>query len=302
MPAEVSKMGEIRMHGRGGQGTVIAAEMLANAFVIGGKYAAVFPSFGVERRGSPVMAFARYGDTPIRERMKIYKPDILVFLDQSLTEVKTCYSGFKAGGLIIANAKDEQSIVALGLGQSSLATVDAVGIAMQETGTAITNTCLLGAFARATGLIPVDPLKDALKLYLKGETLKKNVRCLERGYEETAIRTFEPAPAKPAAAAAAAVKPTIKPVQFTTPYPAAWSDVSKKVVTAKTGEWRHQRPETDKAACRLCGWCSLYCLVGCMQMSADGYYHPNFEYCKGCGVCAKECPAHAIRMVPEVGQ
>lgn len=292
-------MGEIRLHGRGGQGTVIAAEMLANAFVLGGKYASVFPSFGVERRGSAVMAFARWGDQPIRERTRVYRPDILVFLDQSLTEVQSCYAGFKAGGLILANTRDGAAVAALGLGQESLAMVDAVSIALEETGTAITNTCMLGAFAKATGLVRVDFLKDALGLYFKDRILARNIRALERGFEETVVRHFDPVPAGTAEPACCETLPSIAPVQFTTPYPAAWSDGAKKMVTVRTGEWRYQKPKTDLAACRQCGWCNLFCLTGCMKMSGDGYYHPDLEYCKGCGICAKECPAHAISMVPE---
>jgi 2-oxoacid:acceptor oxidoreductase gamma subunit (pyruvate/2-ketoisovalerate family)/2-oxoacid:acceptor oxidoreductase delta subunit (pyruvate/2-ketoisovalerate family) len=292
-------MGEIRLHGRGGQGTVIAAEMLANAFVLGGKYASVFPSFGVERRGSAVMAFARYGETPIREHTRVYRPDILLMLDQSLTENPTYYEGFRHGGIIIANTKHEENIAGLNLNQKVLATVDATKIAVEETGSAVTNTCMLGAFARATGLVRLDDLKKALALYFKGEVLAKNLRVLERGYEELKVATFTPQQAVPAAKIAAAVEPTIVPPKDTNPFPAAWSDVDKKMITVQTGEWRFRRPELHEASCRLCGWCSVYCPAGCMQLGEDGYYHPDLAYCKGCGVCVNECPAQALKMTAE---
>jgi pyruvate ferredoxin oxidoreductase gamma subunit len=293
-------MGEIRLHGRGGQGTVIAAEMLANAFVHGGKYASVFPSFGVERRGSAVMAFARFGDKPIRERTRVYRPDILLILDQSLTDNATCYAGFKSGGMIIANTKHEQSIVDLNMNQQVLATVDGVNIALEETGTAITNTCMLGAFARTTGLVGLDSLKEALGLYFSGELLAKNIRSLERGYNEVKITRFEQQTGEKAGGTPAAETAcTIKNPEMTSRFEAAWADVSKKMLTVRTGDWRYKRPETDKTACRLCGWCCVYCFTGCMKLGEDGYYHPDLEYCKGCGVCANECPAQAIRMIPE---
>lgn len=293
-------MGEIRLHGRGGQGTVIAAEMLANAFVYGGKYASVFPSFGVERRGSAVMAFARFGDEPIRERTRVYRPDMLLLLDQSLTENLTCYDGFKSGGLIIANTKHEQTIIDLKMKQGILATVDGVSIAQEETGTAITNTCMLGAFARATGLVELEDLKKALGLYFSGDMLAGNLRSLERGFAEVKITRFaESAAAEPVENATMEAAPTIKAPELTSPFESAWSDVSKKMLTVRTGEWRYTRPETDKASCRLCGWCSIYCFTGCMKPGEDGYYHPDLEYCKGCGVCAKECPAQAIKMRAE---
>jgi pyruvate ferredoxin oxidoreductase gamma subunit len=292
-------MGEIRLHGRGGQGTVIAAEMLANAFVLGGKYASVFPSFGVERRGSAVMAFARFGDTPIRERTRVYRPDILLMLDQSLTDNLTHYEGFKTGGMIIANTKQPETIANLKLNQQILATVDGVSIALEETGTAITNTCMLGAFAKTTGLVKLEDLKQALGLYFQGNLLTKNIRSLERGYEEVQVSRFTPTEVSENEKKASDGSLSIKPPVITTPFAAAWADADKKLITVHTGDWRYRRPELEKAACRLCGWCSIYCPVGCMKPGNDGYYHPDLDYCKGCGVCANVCPAHAIKMTAE---
>lgn len=291
-------MGEIRLHGRGGQGTVIAAEMLANAFVFGGKYASVFPSFGVERRGSAVMAFARYGEKPVRERTRVYRPDILLMFDQSLTEVLANYDGFKAGGMIIANTRHKQNIIDLDKKQQLLATIDGVSIALEETGTPITNTCMLGAFARASGLVRLADLKPALGLYFNGSVLEKNLRSLERGYAEVEISRFAPA------AATAEVRSfdenaTIKPPRFTSQFEAAWDDVDQRLVTAQTGAWRYRQPQPNQTACRLCGWCSIYCPAGSMKLGEDGYYHPDLRYCKGCGICSSQCPARAILMKAE---
>ena len=290
-------MGELRIHGRGGQGTVIAAEMLANAFVFGGKYSSVFPSFGVERRGSEVMAFARFGDEPIRERTRVYRPDIILMIDQSLAENKNSYKGFKYGGTIIANTKNEQNIMNLNLKQQILATIDGVSIALEEIGLAITNTCMLGAFAKATQLVQLDDLKKALSMYFSGNVLTKNIRSLERGFNEVKITHFEKEEI--------IKEETTSQVSSTINYPnnttfeSAWSDVDEKLVTVHSGEWRYRRPELDKHACRLCGWCSIYCPVGCMKLGEDGYYHPDLDFCKGCGVCVNECPAHAIKMKAE---
>lgn len=292
-------MGEIRLHGRGGQGTVIAAEMLANAFVLGGKYASVFPSFGVERRGSAVMAFARYGETPIRERTRVYRPDILLIMDQSLTESRSQYDGFKPGGIIIANTKHAQTIIDLKLNQQILAVVDGVSIALEETGTAITNTCMLGAFAKATGLVRLDDLKEALTLYFQGKLLTKNISSLERGFAEVEVARFTPTKTAEREEGPHDVPVTIKSPEITTPFAAAWADANKKLVTVHTGDWRYRRPELDRSPCRLCGWCSIYCPVGCMKPGDDGYYRPDLNYCKGCGVCANMCPAHAIKMTAE---
>jgi pyruvate ferredoxin oxidoreductase gamma subunit len=296
---EVGSVGEIRIHGRGGQGTVIAAEMLANAFVSGGQYASVFPSFGVERRGSAVMAFARFGDKPIRERTRVYRPDTLLMLDQASTENIAYYEGFKNGGTIIANTAHAQNIINMDLKQQLLGTVDGVAIALEEIGIAITNTCMLGAYARVTQYVKLDDLKKALALYFERKVLEKNIRSLERGYQDVRITHYSKQDAAPKAQNTDRDPAAIQPPPSAGVFESAWSDTDRKIVTAKTGEWRYRRPELIKSACRKCGWCSVYCPVGCMKIGEDGYYHPDLDYCKGCGVCANECPALAIKMKAE---
>lgn len=294
-------MGEMRLHGRGGQGTVMAAQMMAAAFVLGGKYASVFPSFGIERRGSAVMAFARFGDKPIREKTRVYNPDILLFIDESLTDVESCYDGFQPGGIIVANTKNGKNIEKLNVNQSIIATVDAESIALQETGTPITNTCMLGAFAKATGLITLENLKKALEDFFKGKVLAGNIRSLERGYNEVKILKFNPKYNEKVQEKNILDEkdPVIDPPKFVSEFEADWTDVSKKQIIAKTGEWRYRHPEVDIISCKLCGWCDMFCPLNCMKLGDDGYYHANLKYCKGCGICANECPAHAIKMKPE---
>ena len=97
---------EVRFHGRGGQGAVTAAEILAKAAFEDGKYCQAFPFFGVERRGAPVMAFTRIDDQPIRRRYQVYKPDYVVVLDDGLLEVVDVFSGLKEGGKIIINTSN----------------------------------------------------------------------------------------------------------------------------------------------------------------------------------------------------
>lgn len=292
-------MGEIRIHGRGGQGTVLAAEILANAFVSGGKYASVFPSFGVERRGSAVMAFARFGEIPIRERTRVYRPDTLLMLDQASTENSAYYEGFKNGGTVIANTVHFQNIIDMDLKQQLLGTVDGVAIALEEIGLAVTNTCMLGAYARVTELVQLDDLKKALALYFDGQVLQRNIRSLERGYQDVKIMRFPKQEAAPDMRKAGLDPAVIAPPPNAGPFESAWDDTDQKMISAKTGEWRYRRPELIKSACRKCGWCSIYCPVGCMKMGHDAYYHRDLNYCKGCGVCANECPALAIKMKAE---
>jgi pyruvate ferredoxin oxidoreductase gamma subunit len=96
----------IRLHGRGGQGAVTSAELLAQAAISEGKYAQAFPSFGPERRGAPVQAFVRISSKPIRVRAEITEPDIIVVLDPGLLAIANLTSGLKESGMIVINSKD----------------------------------------------------------------------------------------------------------------------------------------------------------------------------------------------------
>ncbi|MFN3921055.1 MAG: 2-oxoacid:acceptor oxidoreductase family protein [Caldimicrobium sp.] len=179
---------EIRLHGRGGQGGVTSAELIAVAAIMQGKYAQAFPSFGPERRGAPVQAFARISDTRIRTREKIYYPDIILVLDASLPKVVKVVSGLKEGGIAILNSHYSEKEVREMLGgyKGKLAIVDATKIALEELGVPITNTTMLGAFIKATNLIEPAYMEEALK-HRFGRLAEKNIKALHRAIEETKI-------------------------------------------------------------------------------------------------------------------
>jgi len=145
---------EIRFHGRGGQGTVVASEILALAAFKENKHPAAFPSFGSERRGAPVVAFVRLDDRPINERTEVYNPDGLVVLDQNLILLKLApvTTGLKPNGWIVVNSARPPSEWTKTLPDFRVATVDASGIATKHgLGSAtspIVNTAILGALAR----------------------------------------------------------------------------------------------------------------------------------------------------------
>src|SRR5512136_1133000 len=146
-------MYEIRIHGRGGQGAVVASIVLATAFFKEWKFVHAFPSFGAERRGAPVMAFTRASDQEIRERFGIYEPDCLIILDSSLTRRQGIASGLKEGHWIIINS-DKKPEDYLFLGPYRIATLDANSIAQKfglgSVSVPIVNTTILGAFSKAT--------------------------------------------------------------------------------------------------------------------------------------------------------
>ncbi len=181
-------MTEIRLHGRGGQGVVTSAELIAIAAINEGKYAQAFPSFGPERRGAPVQAFARINNKRIRIREKIYHPDVVLVLDPTLPKLVKVTDGLKEKGIVILNShlSEKEIREILGNYNGNLALVDATKIAIEEIGLPITNTTMLGAFIKATGLIEVKYMEEALRERF-GKLAEKNIKALHRALEETKI-------------------------------------------------------------------------------------------------------------------
>lgn len=178
---------EIRFHGRGGQGAVTSAEILALAAIGEGKYAQAFPSFGPERRGAPVVAFCRISDQPIRLRANIYEPDIVVVLDASLLKIVKVDAGLKSNGLLVTTSNDSPEKVKELLGiKNRMAAVNAVRIATEILGLPITNTTMLGSLARASEVVKkesfIPPLKERF-----GRIADKNITAFERAYQETVL-------------------------------------------------------------------------------------------------------------------
>lgn len=178
---------EIRLHGRGGQGAVTSAEMLALAAISEGKYAQAFPSFGPERRGAPVVAFCRIDDKPIRIRSGITRPDLVLVLDPSILRLVDVAAGLKDNGILVANTRytGEELKKELGI-KHTLATVNATQIAMEELGLPITNTTMLGALLKAREVVARDALIDPLKERF-GRIAEKNIKACQRAYGETKI-------------------------------------------------------------------------------------------------------------------
>ncbi|MDR9817480.1 MAG: pyruvate ferredoxin oxidoreductase subunit gamma [Candidatus Methanoculleus thermohydrogenotrophicum] len=174
-------MRELRIHGRGGQGSVTAAELIAFAAFEGGVYAQAFPAFGVERRGAPVQAFVRFSDKKIRLRSQIYEPDYIIVQDPTLIRDVDVFRGMKPGGIAIVNT-EKPDINARVPDDVKVYLIDATTIALEELGVPITNTTLMGAFAAATGEIKLESLENALRNRFSGSMADKNIRAAERAY------------------------------------------------------------------------------------------------------------------------
>jgi len=179
---------EIRWHGRGGQGAVTSAELLAQAAINEGKYAQAFPSFGPERRGAPVLAFVRISSKqPIRLRSGIVEPDIVVVLDSSLLRIVDVTSGLKDSGIVIINTKKQAEQLGKEFNVDwSLATVDATKIAQELLGVPITNTTMVGALIKATDVVRLESLFEPIR-HRFGRLAERNIEAMERAYEETLI-------------------------------------------------------------------------------------------------------------------
>lgn len=178
---------EIRLHGRGGQGGVTSAELLARAAIAGGKFAQAFPSFGPERRGAPVVAFVRVDDKRIRVRDKITAPNIVLVLDPSLLDIVDVAEGLKDGGVVVANTKLSPDELKKKYGWPKAGQVDADTVAREELGVPITNTTMLGALLKAAGVVPVEAMEPVIMDRFGGKLGPKNFKALQRAFSETQV-------------------------------------------------------------------------------------------------------------------
>jgi len=157
---------EIRFHGRGGQGTVVASKVLADALAKEGNYVQAYPEFGVERRGAPVFAFLRIDDKPIYDKSRIYTPDHVVVVDPTLIEAIDVTEGLKPGGMIIVNSDRKPGEIKLPK-TFKIATINATEIAVKhKLGTLaapIVNTAIVGAVVKFLGLTKLESLTAAIK-------------------------------------------------------------------------------------------------------------------------------------------
>jgi len=166
---------------------VTSVETLALAAIGEGQYAQGFPSFGPERRGAPVAAFNRIDDKKIRVRSGIYNPDVVIVLDASLMALVNVAEGLKPEGVLIVNTTKPPEEVKKETGfKGTVATVDASKIAREEMGVPITNTTMIGAAIKATGLVKIESVKEPLKKRF-GRIAQKNINAMERAYRELKI-------------------------------------------------------------------------------------------------------------------
>jgi len=182
---------EIRWHGRGGQGLVTGAKLLGETALGTGQYFQAFPDYGPERMGAPIRSYTRLSATPIRIHSRVETPDVVLLLDPTLLGVVDVTEGLKEGGTVIVNSSEdpgqERKVLGLEGRNVRVFTVDASRIAIDAFGREITNTPMLGAFARATGLFELGVLTEEVRKSfgkkLRPEIVEANVKAVEEAFD-----------------------------------------------------------------------------------------------------------------------
>ncbi len=280
----------------------MAAQTLAEAAVNEGNYAVAFPFFGAERRGAPVLAFTRIDSKKIFSKTQVYAPDCVVVLDDSLLDTIDVVAGLKSQGKAIINSKEEPEDIDLGK-IIDTSTVNATSIALEILKAPITNTAILGAFAKATSIIKIESLEESIRRKfgekLGGKVGDRNALAARTAYERTItgksrgikkleakkqwLPTHQEIPVGGALIEGKTDAGLIGPGSF---------------IENKVSGWATYRPLRDKEKCTMCLLCWFYCPEGTIVRISDrGDLMTNYDYCKGCGVCANECPVDAIKMV-----
>ncbi len=179
----MNNLEQIRIHGRGGQGVVTAAELIAIAAFYDGLEAQAFPNFGVERTGAPIQAYARISRKKITTREQIYEPSVLIIQDSSLLDSNNILTGINDETKIIINAKKNRWEELKN--KKNLYFSPATEIALEIIGKNIVNTVILGAFAKFTKLVSLESLKKAIEIKFKDkgkEIVEKNIKAIEKAF------------------------------------------------------------------------------------------------------------------------
>ena len=278
----------------------MAAQALASAAFQEGGYATAFPFFGAERRGAPVLAFTRIDKKRIYRKTQVYEPDFVVVLDEGLIEGVNVVEGLKKGGMVIVNSAKKPEEIDVGI-DVKLATVDATSVALEVLKQPATNSAILGAIAKATGLVKIESVEKGI-MQVFGDRLGPKVgeingKAARVAYDRTIIGESH---------GHRKLQATKKWLPDVNELPLGVASVKMETAAGmvgpgsfkeyKTGTWKVFHPEYDNEKCTMCNFCWFYCPEGCIYRKGD-HMEYDMEYCKGCGICANECPADALKMV-----
>ncbi len=228
--------------------------------------------YGTERRGAPVTAYVRVDDVRVRERELVHTPDIVMVLDPLLSTRQTMADDLAEDGLLLLNTAYPPEEVKTG-GNFRVATVNATSIALETLRRPITNTAILGAFAKAVGWPKLESIEKAIKKQFAGRVAEMNIAAIKRSYDECS--EVIPAPVKTAGVSEAIA-------------------VGGYGVLKDVSSWRVFQPVIDMDKCTGCKNCWIYCPETAIKWTDENRPEIEWRKCKGCGICVNECPVKAI--------
>jgi pyruvate ferredoxin oxidoreductase gamma subunit len=279
-------MQEMLLVGRGGEGVVLASQLLADAFARAGSWVQSFPEFTAERRGAPISAFLRRDDAPIHRRYKMRDCDVLVHVTKAPPPPELL-GRVRPGGLVVVNADARIAT----RGEFTLVRVPASRIAQRRgvlsaEGRPLGNVAVLGACMRRLAPEGLRFLEDAIAARL-GAAAPANIAAARDGYAQCVVQHASRGDMRVERTQPRSARRT-QPL-----FPTSTLDSRRN----HTGAWSLDRPVL-LAACNACALCALFCPEGAIARG-DGAMTIDYLYCKGCGICEKICPVrNAIAMEP----
>ena len=301
-------MYRIRYHGRGGQGMKTASRILGTAFFLEGFEVQDAPRYGAERRGSPIFAYVRASRQPINERGIIRHPDLVIVADDTLVSIPAAgvLSGLMEWTVLLISTTETPDVWKTRLNfPGQVLGLPAEGEVEDRLELRFVGSACSGAAARLVGVISRDSLERAVReelTYLGDPVMEKNLSKALEAYDlivdyTGAVREAEEIPAdgyeKPEW-----VELAFEDARISAP---AIHGVATSV-EVKTGLWRTMRPVIDYGQCNRCWWvCSTFCPDSAISVDEQGSPQIDYEHCKGCMICAAQCPSHAIQAIPEQG-
>jgi len=290
-------MFELSIFGRGGQGIVTAAAVIADAALREGAYPQKTPVYGAARRGDTVKAFVRIGAEPVMVRSPISTPDCVLICDASIALAEAA-RGLTTLGALVLNDADEGKPRG-NVGVRTMCRVDANAVSRDVFGPRpipLTGIVMVGAFLRAVPVIGEASVREALGAYFSLDMLERNVRAMQEGRARASLSSNEVSGPDHLYPPAAWYEMDLVSYRDLAPGPMF---VPSSLAELKAGSWRSRRPTIDAGRCRACGRCVPVCPEGAIverekEIFVDG------DYCKGCGICAGICAREAITMIEEV--
>ncbi len=291
----------IRFHGRGGHGVKTASRIVGTAAFLAGYQAQDSPVYGAERRGAPVVAFARIDKIPVLERGVIPQPDFIICGDDTLLESPDIgvLQGAKIASAVFINTENLEALkTKIDIGTHAIG-LDLTQKTLDRLGHASALSAGLGvAAARLTGIMTWDQLHVAVREEL--EELGLDPPVIEKNLT-LAKEIFEAVEAVPLRRAEPVTKGTIHHVGYDDVLAGTPSILAPGNAEARqTGAWRVERPEIDYDQCTRCGLCFVHCPDGAIALDEKGYPVIDYQHCKGCMICLEQCRPHAIRARKEV--